>query len=184
MHYDLAGSAAMLKVASAVEERVHSIRENATLTEQWTQGRLAVLEDAAKRYIANGVAYAPNSVVQSLEYLHAGTAREFFKSIADDLARPFVFAENLGHGIVLTIPKNKAMENIVAPLLIINPPAAEFETRNDRYRLSSSSPIIRDESAARWKFLFRYTEGDAQFDSFLEMCRTSPVARVILKIPK
>jgi hypothetical protein len=174
--YDVSKCASLRSAQQQLADRIKSIRENAAYQESDANNQFAILQAAADRYHKQGIAKATTKVSSAANWLFGGTAREFFQQIANELERPLVLAETDHYGIMLTVPKSKAMQNIVAPLLLVIEPGDVAL----RYRATEAT---RSESAARWKFFFPGAKKD-QFKQFCEMCRTNPVARMILKIPK
>lgn len=177
--YDVTTCAIVNSASVGLETKLRSLRNDAAAHEEYAKKCFDTLNTAAKTYHQGGVAMLTNDVIAALYYLEVGvTPREFFQRIATDLGRPLVTAEPdyYSNGIVLTVPKNKAMQNIVAPLLLVIPE----DNLNARHRIDGP---IRSESTTRWKFFFPNDNKD-QFKQWCEMCRTNPVARIVLKIPR
>lgn len=126
----------------------------------------------------------------AFEIIHSDP-KEYFKSLADELQRPFVYAWEHMHEswpysattqrhdrkslqcITLHVPGTARLKNIVAGLNLIakkgdNPANAE-------------GPIIHQHSERVWRFTFVGVDGVELFLGWLDQCRKDPVFRITLK---
>jgi hypothetical protein len=143
-----------------------------------------VLQNAVKDYARTGVAFASHDVQQALAWLrYPDSHRRFFEYAAEHLGREqLVYAEQSPWHIRLVVPRNKKMENVVAPLLLI---AHQMTSRNPPNNLPAA--VCYNDSKAQWRFWFAArlhhdSEGMDRWNDFLELCRTCPVNRIMLKI--
>lgn len=155
--------------------------------EGYRREQMTALRHASQRYLDSGIAFADNTTSLCLS-LAGLRERDYFEKLASTVGRPFLWAERGTsycyssntykhvHYIELRVPRNKAMENIVSALLIMAKPlesAGNFR----------AGPLLVRDNTRSWKFYFVDDEGKTMFDNFAEMCRTNPVARILLKIP-
>lgn len=145
---------------------------------------------ATKQYLASGIAFASRGLKAGFELLPGKDAKDYFKSLADELNRPFLFADEgkiqyyvyaLGPNqgwkyrdlIELTVPATARLKNVVAGLNLVAKPNGNRE---------KDGPLLCHHSDRVWRFDFMAEEGAELFASFVEQCATDPVMRITLNL--
>lgn len=165
------------------EQNVRNTYEYAKAQEDRFREHLAALETATTNYIQSGVAWPDahaRDCIGSQVYI---TPKQYFTELAAELNRPFLFVESErqyvgGIGYVeheiLTVPRNSKMENVVSPLLLLATNYQDGDWPNH--------PLTVKDSERRWRFFFVGEQGQEHLRNFVEMCKTNPIAKIILKV--
>jgi len=142
---------------------------------------------ATKQYLASGIGIATKELKKGFELLPGKDAKDYFKSLANELNRPFLFADegrwqrySAAKGewvwrnlIELTVPGVARLKNVVAGLNLVAKPNGSRD---------KDGPLLSRHSDRVWRFDFMGGEGEELFASFVEQCANDPVMRITLNL--
>jgi len=166
------------------DQRITYARELLVYTEKTLNANYASLVKCVARYHETGVAFvtsAANTAISST----GQKPKTFFRQLAKQMKRPFInsyyvsqyiYQKGCVNIISLQVPRTKPMENLVSSLLLVS---VERNSANPWY----SHAVSHDANSRTWDFLFVGKKGLQHFLRFRQMCKTNPVARMILKLP-
>jgi hypothetical protein len=147
------------------------------------EGAKATLEARTREYLASGVAYNCMKF-QSAMSLVGSEPKDYFKALAKELDRPFIYAyDERKHGYwngsytyleytQLIVPATNRLKNVVAGLNLVA----------DQVRmLGQGAEVTTDHSDRTWRFNFE-GDGITVLEDFITTCRDNPVMRITLGV--
>lgn len=169
-----------------IDQAIKEARTQLARIEKQHERNFNSLLKCTKRYYETGIAFATTEAIAALAV--SGTKpKDYFRDLAKQLHRPFinsyaqrVYISGRGHSgfVRMKVPKSKPMENLVSLLLV------QGKHVNDMQGVYwYSAPLTFDDSLRQWDFYFVGKEGMQHYLRFRQMCRTNPVARIVLKLP-
>jgi hypothetical protein len=141
------------------------------------------LETRTQDYIESGIAYNTTALQTAFNIIHDSDVKGYFKKLAKELDRPFVYAEDTkDHAYYkgryqyiefteLTVPATNRLKGVVAGLNMVANPRGE-RTVDD---------VIARHSERTWRFEFS-PEGRHVLLDFIKTCRDNPVLRITLGV--
>ncbi len=184
---------ALSQLDTAVTERVENLKK----TIEYELG----LEDKLRALIAHwqqtGIAYFHASQIEPYDH-HGVALRRMFKSMASDAGRPYITAVRYDTAwyhpatgnqerpmVELMVPKSKRTDNVVAPLFLLT---HDIQPRkNEPYYVVNEAKghdVCRIERDGSWIIWFIGKSGVAQYEAFVERCRTDQVCRIALNLAR
>lgn len=142
-----------------------------------------ILEQRTREYLLSGVAYNCADFQKSMA-LTGADPKAYFKAMAKELDRPFVYAsDEAEHGYFngqykylhyrqLIVPATNRLKNVVAGLNLV---ADHRGKRGEGYKVTC------DHSDRTWRFYFE-EDGKSVLDDFITTCRDNPVMRITLGV--
>lgn len=176
------------RTSAAYEQEISNIRRQQESVEKSFAAFRAELTDATNSFVRGGVAVLSASLGHHFRWLPERKPRQYFKELAKELGRPLILAVGSTQSrynpaehrwdqtpsIELTMPVNTRMKNAFSLLSLVAAPG----------EVQSLAPVASYHSDRTWKFVFRGEEGIEHFNQFTEFCRTNPVMRVVLQLPR
>lgn len=121
-----------------------------------------------------------------------GTPREFFAGVANQVKRPFLYAEMINGNIEMTMPMSGRLKPVAATLLLLSDELEEPKGGFTKWMLpytvnNADRDVVRIAKGASWRFYFRCShlshQGKELFDQWRHMCADDRALRICLGVP-
>ena len=131
------------------------------------------LRGITEDFIKSGFAFVKATSSCSTVLTHGPMMSKYMRTVAKELKRPYLKAEMWDNGCHLTVPKQKRLMPLVAPLLLIS-------HEGQYYRAPEGTKITHLSQATIWQF--RFYDMD-MFRRWFATVQQDPACRKALKLP-
>lgn len=158
------------RTLSVLQEAQAATIRNLRNWESAYQNAMVELNVGVKEFERTGVAFTTERLNELISrYSLPITALAFYKQVAKDLNREFVYANQPYNynEIFLRVSKASRLKNLVSTLIVAG----------------AGGPIVELHEPKTWVFQFLGSEGITFFKYWREQCCTNPVMRITLGLP-